>query len=318
MAPLAFFGLVLLLTFATVLYCLKPSQVETALKRELVNITRAPQARASGLTILRPAGSHSVPWIDAFVRRLPGSSALAIIIKQAGRNWQTSSIILVSLLLAMLGGLVTFLILPIPLAVAAVAIGLGGVPSFYIYLLRESRFKRSEALLPDAIDLLSRALRAGLSLPTALETVGQEIADPLGSEFRMLREEQKLGLPLRDAIMNLVERMPIDDVRFLATAMLVQMETGGNLTLILDKTGAVMRERVRLRGQLRIYTAQGRLSGWILCAMPFLLFLLIAMVNPDYEKLLVNDPFGQRLIHLGLVMMVAGILIIRRIINIKI
>jgi tight adherence protein B len=151
-----------------------------------------------------------------------------------------------------------------------------------------------------------------------LETVGQETAEPLGSEFRMLREEQQLGLPLRDAIMNLVERMPIDDVRFLATAMLVQMETGGNLTQILDKTATVMRERVRLQGQVRIYTAQGRLSGWILCTMPFVLFLLIGMVNPDYEKLLVTDPFGVQLVHVGLVMMVLGILIIRRIVDIKI
>jgi tight adherence protein B len=318
MSPAAFFGLLLLVTFVVLLYFLKPSKVEAALKRQLANITREPQARTSGLTILRPTVPHGAAWIDAFVRRLPGTSALATMIRQAGKNWQVSSVILASFLLAMMGWWVASLIVPITLASVAVGIALGVAPCSYIYFLRESRFRRSEALLPEAVDLLSRALRAGLSLPSALETVGQEIGEPLGSEFRTLHEEQKLGLPLRDAIMNLVERMSIDDVRFVATAMLVQMETGGNLTLILDKTSTVMRERVRLRGQLRIYTAQGRLTGWILCAMPFILFLLIGAVNPDYEKLLVTDPFGVQLIHVGLVIMVLGILIIRRIIDIKI
>jgi tight adherence protein B len=318
MSPVAFFGLLLLVTFAVILYCLKPSQIEAALKEQLANMNRDPQARTAGVTILKATRTPTAPWLSALLGRLPGSSALAAMIKQAGKNWQVSFVILVSFLLAIFGWWVVSAIVPIALASLAVGIALGSAPYFYIYLLRESRFRRSEALLPEAVDLLSRALRAGLSLPSALETVGQEIAEPLGSEFRSLREEQKLGLPLRDAIMNLAERVPIDDVRFLATAMLVQMETGGNLTQILDKTGAVMRERVRLRGQLRIYTAQGRLTGWILCAMPFILFLLIGAVNPGYEKLLVTDPFGQQLIRVGLAMMILGVLIIRRIIAIKI
>ena len=318
MSPAVFFGLLLLVTFLVVLYCLKPSQVEAGLKRQLANITVERQARTSGLTILRPTGPRSAVWMDAFMHRLPGSSTLSTMIRQAGKNWPMNSVVLASFLLAVLGWWMTSLIISSALASAVVGMAMGSAPYYYIYILRELRFRRSEALLPEVVDLLGRALRAGLSLPTALETVGQETAEPLGSEFRMLREEQQLGLPLRDAIMNLVERMPIDDVRFLATAMLVQMETGGNLTQILDKTATVLRERVRLQGQVRIYTAQGRLSGWILCTMPFVLFLLIGMVNPDYEKLLVTDPFGVQLVHVGLVMMVLGILIIRRIVDIKI
>ncbi len=318
MSPAAFFGLLWLVAFGVLLYWFKPSQVESALKQQLAHVTRERPGRTSGLTILKTIAPGRAPWIERWIRRLPGSSALARMITQSGTNWQLSSVILVSLLLAMISWWLTSLVVPITLASAAVGIAAGAAPSFYIYILRENRFRRSEALIPEAVDLLSRALRAGLSLPSALETVGQEIAEPLGSEFRTLHEEQKLGLPLRDAIMNLVERMPIDDVRFLATAMLVQMETGGNLTQILDKTSTVMRERVRLRGQLRIYTAQGRITGWILCAMPFLLFFLISLVNPGYESVLVTDPFGVQLIHVGLVMMVLGVLIIRRIIRIQI
>lgn len=318
MSPLAFFALLLLLTFVALLVYLKPSQIEAEVKRQLANIRREPQSRTRGLTILRPTAPAGASWVNAVMRRLPGSLTLAKMITQAGRNWQVSSVVITSAVLALLGWSVSLLIIPVKLADAAVAVAIGAAPGFYIYLLRESRFRRSEALLPEAVDLLGRALRAGLSLPSALETVGQEIAEPLGSEFRTLREEQTLGLPLRDAIMNLVGRLPIDDIRFLATAMLVQMETGGNLTQILDKTSTVMRERVRLRGQLRIYTAQGRITGWILCAMPFILFLLISIANPGYENLLVTDPFGIQLIHLGLVMMIVGVLIIRKIIDIKI
>ena len=115
-----------------------------------------------------------------------------------------------------------------------------------------------DKLLPEAIDLMARGLRAGHALPAVLEMVGEEISEPLGAEFRKLHEEQTLGLPLRDAVMNMVSRVPRDDMRFLATAILLQKETGGNLAVILDKTAVVARERERLRGQLRIYTAQGR------------------------------------------------------------
>ena len=165
---------------------------------------------------------------------------------------------------------------------------------------------------------MSRGLRAGHSIAAVLEMVGKEIADPIGTEFRALHEEQTLGLPIRDAIMNLVERMPLDDMRFLATAILLQKESGGNLAQILDKTAAVVRERARLRGQLRIYTAQGRITGWILCAAPFLMFALISVINHDYEKALFTTPLGLWMVYLGLGAMILGILVIRKIIDVKV
>jgi len=140
----------------------------------------------------------------------------------------------------------------------------------------------------------------------------------VASEFRIVFEQQNLGLPIREAILNLVERVPLEDVRFLAAAILIQKETGGNLAEVLDKTSAVMRERIRLRGQLRIYTAQGRLTGWILCTLPFLVFLVINLINHDYEKKLLSDPLGLHLVYAGLGMMTIGVLIIRKIINIKV
>jgi len=172
--------------------------------------------------------------------------------------------------------------------------------------------------LPEAIDLMSRGLRAGHALSAVLEMVGNEIAEPISSEFKRLHEENSVGLPLRDATMNLVSRLPRDDVRFLASAILLQKETGGNLAVILDKTSAVARERARLRGQIRIYTAQGRISGWVLCLMPFITFALLSTVNWNFEKLLITEHTGRVLVYIGLALMFFGILVIRKIIDVKV
>src|SRR5205807_10661715 len=133
-----------------------------------------------------------------------------------------------------------------------------------------------------------------------LEMVGNEIADPIATEFRRLHEEHQLGLSLRDATLNMVSRVPRDDVRFLATAILLQKETGGNLAVILDKTAAVARERARLRGQLMIYTAQGRVTGWILCIMPFFMFGVLSLLNWNTEKILFTDEMGLHAVYGGL------------------
>jgi len=184
--------------------------------------------------------------------------------------------------------------------------------------MREARLNKCEKLLPEAVDLMSRALRAGHALPAVLEMVGKEIADPVGVEFRHLHEETSVGLSLRDAIANFVDRIPRDDARFLGTAILLQKETGGNLAVILDKTAFVARERARLRGQLKIYTAQGRITGWILCIMPFCMFGLLSLLNWNTEKVLITDEYGIDAVYTGLVLMVLGILTIRKIIDIKV
>jgi tight adherence protein B len=148
--------------------------------------------------------------------------------------------------------------------------------------------------------------------------VGTEIADPLGAEFRAMHKEQTLGLPMRDAMINLIQRIPRDDMRFIATAILLQKESGGNLAQILDKTSNLVRERARLRGQLRIYTAQGRITGWILCCAPFAMFALISLVNKNYTKVLFGEPLGVKMVEGALGLMLLGILVIRKVIDIKV
>jgi tight adherence protein B len=180
------------------------------------------------------------------------------------------------------------------------------------------RFDRFNQLLPEAIDLLTRALKAGHSINAAIEMVSREIPDPVGTEFRRTFEEQNFGLPMREAMINLAARVPIPDVQFLVTAILVQKETGGNLVEILEKTASVLRERLRLKGQLAIYTAQGRLTGWILAGLPFFIFLGVNILNPRYGKILIEDPLGRNLIYAGLTLMAIGGYVIRKIIDVKV
>src|SRR5258707_1522570 len=179
----------------------------------------------------------------------------------------------------------------------------------------ERRFGKCDARGPEAVDLMARALRAGHAVPAVIEMVGKEIAEPLAGEFRIVHEEQNFGLPLRDAMLNLVERVPRDDVRFVTTAILLQKETGGNLAVILDKTAVVARERSRLFGQLRIYTAQGRITGLILCIAPFVMCGVLSLLNWKYERILFTTPNCLKLIYIGLRVMTVRILVIRRVID---
>jgi tight adherence protein B len=165
---------------------------------------------------------------------------------------------------------------------------------------------------------MSRGLRAGHSVSAAIEMVSQEVADPTGSEFRKTFEQQNFGLPFREALEDLARRVPLPDLQFMVTAILVQKETGGNLAEILDKTGNVIRERARLKGQLQVYTAQGRLTSWILGLLPFVMFVLLSLVNPAYTRVLVDDPLGQKLVMVGMALMLLGFYVIRRIVDIKV
>ena len=228
--------------------------------------------------------------VDAALQRLKLAADLNTLIQQADSDWTVGRVVFGALLLAVVVGAA------LGAWFHSVIMGLiGGLvaangPYIYLRVKRSQRLRAFEALLPEGIDLLSRALRAGHSLTAAIEMVAREIADPVRAEFRRVFVEQNFGLPIREALLNLARRIPVADLQFLVTAMLVQKETGGNLAEVLDKTGAVIRERARLLGQLRIYTAQGRMTGWILGLLPFIVFLLMNLMNPGYAQTLISDP----------------------------
>jgi tight adherence protein B len=175
-----------------------------------------------------------------------------------------------------------------------------------------------EEQLPEAIDLMTRAIRAGHPLGSGLQMVADESQDPIASEFRRVFEEQRFGLPFDDALYGLADRVPIIDTRIMVTAMLVQREVGGNLAEVLSNMAHVIRERFKIRRQLRVITAQGRLSGYVLAALPIFVGITIYMINPDYVKLLFTHPMGKIFLVFGVIFQVLGFLWIRKIVDIEI
>jgi len=314
------FIFLLALAFATVLFFTRPTKEEQNLNARLAVIGREAE---SGPTVddddlLRVDTLSEVPWADAVLSRLQFSSKLKSEIAQADLKWTVGRVVSGSLLIVVATAWFGQFFINNLIIVTIFALLLGSLPYVYIRYKRGARLRKFGALLPDAIDLMSRALRAGHSITSAVEMIAQEVSPPLGPEFRRLFEEQNFGLPLREAMLNLASRVPLADLQFLVTAILVQKETGGNLVEVLDKTAAVLRDRMRLQGQLRIYTAQGKMTGWILCILPFVVFGVISLLNRQYARILIDNPLGQKLVIVGMIFMACGVLVIRKIIDIKV
>ena len=317
MPPTLLFILLLIFSFVVAFYLLRPTKTESAVQQQLQDI-KSSRLETSSSTILKEEGYSSNPAVTQIIRQVPGALGTLNLIRQSGNNWAVSTLMGGSLTLTILVSWIASWFLPSAILPVLAGVAAGSIPYIYLIVMRETRFRKCDQLLPEAIDLMARGLRAGHALTAVLEMVGSEVAEPIATEFRRLSEENQLGLSLRDATLNMVSRLPRDDMRFLATAILLQKETGGNLALILDKTAAVARERARLRGQLRIYTAQGRITGWILCLMPFIMFGLLSMVNWNTEKILFTDDLGRTAVYAGLAFMFIGVMVIRKIININI
>lgn len=204
----------------------------------------------------------------------------------------------------------------------AVVIGAVFVGAFVNYGLLKfkagRRINKFNVVLPDSIELLSRALRAGHAMPSAIEVVAQQSPEPVGPEFAKCAQQQRFGIPFRDVLLNMSHEIPSEDLHCLVTAILVQKETGGDLTEILDRTTEVIRERVRIQGEIRTHTAQGRMTGLILSALPIILLGVINLMSPGYSHVLFVDPLGQKLLYAAGGLIVMGGLVIRNIVNIKV
>jgi tight adherence protein B len=202
----------------------------------------------------------------------------------------------------------------IPLA----AVILGAMPLLWVLFRRRRRLKTFGTQFPEGLDMLARALRSGQSLSTAIGMMSSEMPAPLGREFGRVFEEQNLGVPLEDAIKNMADRIPNLDLKFFATAVVLQRQTGGDLAEILDKIGYLVRERFKIWGQIQALTGEGRLSGVVLLALPILLFGAVYRLNPDYLMVLLTDPTGKKMLFVAIVLQVVGALVIRKIVDIKV
>lgn len=206
---------------------------------------------------------------------------------------------------------------PVPLW-PVFALMTGSLPLIWLTLRRKKRFKRFSAQLPDALSLLGRALRSGNSLNAGLNMVCEEMPEPIGTEFQIAYEEQNLGIPIEQALKNMMTRMPNLDLKFFVTAVAIQRQTGGDLAEIIDKICEVIRERFKILGMVQALTGEGRLSGAVLMALPIAIFVAVYYLNQDYVMLLFTDPLGKKMVAFGIVMQILGAIAIKKIIDIKV
>ena len=271
-----------------------------------------------GLTLVRDEMMSSVPWLHRMMMQWSWSSRLQDYVLQSGMSVKPAKLLLISGV-SFIGSyliasyFISHFYFSLPIAILAAA-----MPFIVVAFKRNRRLHKFEEYFPEALDLLGRAVRAGHAFTTGLEMISKECPEPLAGEFRTTFEEQNFGLPLRDALLNIAERVPLIDVRFFVTALLIQKETGGNLAEILDGLARVIRDRFRIYREVRVRTAQGRLTAGILIALPIFMGLVMSVLNPHYVGILVTDPVGPYVLIAAAFFQILGSAILWKIIHFEV
>ena len=314
------FFAVLLITFAVVISVVaSPTRVDKVLQARLASISTGKggiSAAALGASeLLRKTATSRFDWIGQSISKYISMQSLQKWISQAAINTTASALLVQTAAAAGIGFVIAFFfshIFGVELAATGV---FAALPWARIAFARYRRLRAFDKALPHAIDMMARSLRAGHSTSAAIEIMAEGAPEPANSEFSEVFRQQNFGLPLRDALMQLLDRVPSQDLRVMVTAIVVQRETGGNLVEVLDRTVFVIRERQRIQGEIRTQTAQGRLTGWILTLLPVVVMGLINLMDPGYSKPLLNDPIGHKLLLLCACLILLGAFFINRIIN---
>jgi len=269
-------------------------------------------------TVVKHAAGGPLPEFDRLLAKSGAGVGLARLIERSGVRTTPSAIVLMSLLSALVVGLATRLFVAPAFAAPVAAVLASALPTMFLMHRRTQRLKRFEEQFPEALDLLSRAIRAGHAFQTAMGMVADELKEPVGPEFKKTFDQQNYGLPLRDALNELSERLALLDVRFFVTAVLIQRDTGGNLAEILESLAHVVRERFKIQRDVRIHTAHGRFTGYVLMALPAALAVALSFINPEHMQLLFRERMGQTMLMGAVVMQVFGYIWIRRVIKIEV
>jgi len=293
------------------------------LRERLTSVQKAAERQPSEeLALLRDEMLSQIPALDSILRRSARISQLQDLLSQADLKNRAGNFLLLCVVCGVVAAVVLFTLnrtsnfAPI---MAWVGLILGFLaPYAWASYRRTKRFEKFEELFPEGIDTLARAVRAGHAFTTALEMIASEVSEPVAGEFRKLYEEQKFGLPVRDALLNLVDRMPLVDVKFFVTAVMIQRETGGNLAEILDNLSYVIRERFKILRQVRVYTAQGRLTMMLLMGLPPLIIVVMLIMNPVFIQPLFSDPIRHTLIVAGITLQTIGYFVIRKVVRIQV
>ena len=292
-------------------------------KKQVAAILQSPSAAEllPQTSLLSEDSSAKNAWVKGLLERANFNKKLADRIAQAGMSISVEKLMLMSLGLALVGALVgtyAHVLLSPAASALAFAAGLGSLPHVIVTFKRSRRLGAFEEQFPEALDFLARALRAGHAFSVSLELLADESPQPLSTEFRRVFNEQNLGMPIDLALRNLAERVPLMDVSFFASAVLLQRETGGNLSEVLLNLARLIRERFQLKGHVKAVSASARLTGVILVVLPIVLCFGLNAIKPDYLRGMINDPFGVKLVYAAIGAQVTGFFIIRKIINIQV
>ncbi len=313
------FLFMLLMVFGILAFTMRSTPEQRAVASRLSSVRVKPGDGAilggeQDLLLKEPAPGN-FGWLEDMLEQFPITDKVQLLILQAHSSTTFGSLLATSFGCAIAGCFFTFLFvqfLPIAIGVACL---MAFVPYGVLGFKKKRRVDAFNVILPDAIDMMARSLRAGHSMVAAISIVAEHAAEPVGSEFSEVFRKQNFGLPLREALTQLLNRVPSQDLRVVVTGILVQKDTGGNLAEILDRTVKVIRERLRIAGEIRTHTAQGRMTGWILCALPIVMLVLINLINPGYSDVLFKPGFGRTLLYVGMALLSVGGFIIRQIVN---
>jgi tight adherence protein B len=318
LSVLVFIAVVLLLEGAYLMWkTYKGPQVKKIQLR--LKALSAADDRSAQSGLLRERMMSELPILERMLLSLPRAHQLDRLILQANLNWTVSNLLLGCLALGAAGYLTVNTLMHQGFILAAPVAAAGTfLPLAYVQRKRARRLVKLQQQLPDALDLLGRALRAGHAFGSGLQMIGDEMADPIASEFRFVHDEVNFGVSLEQALTNLSVRVPITDLRYFVVAVLIQRDSGGNLTEVLSNLSRLIRQRLKLFGQVRVLSAEGRLSAWLLSLLPFAIGAFMTAFNPDFMKPLWTDPMGISIVRGMLLSMACGILMLRKIIRIRI
>lgn len=317
-AALAFIGVAAIVGGAALLWREKPVQkIEDRL--DLLTGANTPAAAKEGLTngasVLAQPLDDRPGIVETFMEQFGNVNLL---FEQADTNLTIVKLLVISAVTALLGISLGVVVHVHAALLPLVGVLMGLLPFAWLLWRRKRRLKAFASQLPDALEMISRTLRAGQSLGFGFNMVATEMPLPISKEFGRVFEEQNLGIPIDETLRDMTERIPNLDLKFFVTALILQRQTGGDLAEILDKIGSLIRDRFRIWGQIQALTGEGRLSGVVLLALPFVLLIAVYQLNPDYIMVLFTDPLGTKMLAVGALMQVVGALVIRKIINIKV
>lgn len=317
LAVLIFVAVLLLLESVYILWRSHRGPQASKLKSRLHALS-ATRDRSQQTQLLRQRLLSELPVMERLIADVPRIRALDRMILQSGLRWSVSNLLLSCAAIGA-GTWAALVMLAYQRMLLGAAVGLvaASLPLLYVRYRRNKRLNKFERQLPDALDLIARALRAGHAFPAALKMAGEEMAEPIAGELSTVHDEVNFGVSLQQALTHLSERVPLTDLRYFVVAILIQRESGGNLTEILTNLSQLIRERLKLMGKVRVLSSEGRLSAWILCLMPFFLAGVMNVFNPQFMSPLWTDPIGITIIQYTLTLMLIGVVIMRRIIKIR-